>query len=357
MKKISIINSDSTFDNDFIFKERPLDHILRPWFDFKLMALEKGFHASTASQISDADSDYVIFSEMPRKRVLLGREMPAKTEGKKNFLLLLESEIIRPDNYDMRLHEAFCRVFTWDDRLVKANPEKYRKVNFSFNKGRRISSVDRRDRFAVCIASNKLVYHDLELYSARREWINSGSQYGLVIDLFGPHWGYWKVPSNGSLAFLNRAFRILPERRAMCPSWRGVAEDKMQVMERYKFSLCFENARDLPGYITEKIFDSFAALTIPIYRGANNVTDYIPPGCFIDARQFDSPIECLRYASSMPESALREMRKNIRDFMASPAVSQFTSESFSNQILATIAETAETEIPEIQIAEKSLSSA
>jgi len=344
MKKISIINSDSTFDNDFIFKERPLDHLLRPWYDFKTIALKKGFHVLTASRTSDADSDYCIFNELPMKRVLLGRQMPVKQERKKSFLLLLESEIIRPDNYDTRLHEDFRRVFTWDDRLVNNNPEKYIKVNFSFNKGRRVSSVDRRAKFAVCIASNKLVNHELELYSARREWINSGSQHGLGIDLYGRHWGYWKVPSNGRLAFLNRVFRMLPERPSIYPSWRGVAEEKMQVMEQYKFSLCFENARDLPGYITEKIFDSFAALTIPIYRGANNVTDYIPAECFIDARQFGSPIECLRYASSIPEAELREIRVKIADFMASPATAQFTSEHFSNQILSTIAEIARTDL-------------
>ena len=44
--------------------------------------------------------------------------------------------------------------------------------------------------------------------------------------------------------------------------------------------------RDVLGYITEKIFDSFAAWCVPVYWGASNVTDYIPEGCFIDRRKF-----------------------------------------------------------------------
>lgn len=34
-----------------------------------------------------------------------------------------------------------------------------------------------------------------------------------------------------------------------------------------KHYFCFENVRDLPGYITEKIFDCFFAEYIPIYWG------------------------------------------------------------------------------------------
>jgi hypothetical protein len=58
-------------------------------------------------------------------------------------------------------------------------------------------------------------------------------------------------------------------------------------LEKYKFSICYENARDTPGYITEKIFDCFFAGCVPIYWGANNITDHIPKECFIDKRDFE----------------------------------------------------------------------
>ncbi|GJQ08791.1 hypothetical protein GpartN1_g582.t1 [Galdieria partita] len=42
----------------------------------------------------------------------------------------------------------------------------------------------------------------------------------------------------------------------------------------YKFSFCFENSQ-LTGYITEKLFNSFLADTIPIYWGAPNIDELV----------------------------------------------------------------------------------
>jgi len=42
---------------------------------------------------------------------------------------------------------------------------------------------------------------------------------------------------------------------------------KKPIMEQYKFSIYHENARNIPGYITEKIFDSFFAGCVPVYWG------------------------------------------------------------------------------------------
>jgi hypothetical protein len=46
-------------------------------------------------------------------------------------------------------------------------------------------------------------------------------------------------------------------------------EDKIRILNDYNFSVCFEN--DLyPGYITEKVFDAWAAGTVPIWWGIDN---------------------------------------------------------------------------------------
>lgn len=46
-------------------------------------------------------------------------------------------------------------------------------------------------------------------------------------------------------------------------------DNKINYMSKFKFNLCPENS-DYPGYVTEKIFDSFKAGCIPIYWGADN---------------------------------------------------------------------------------------
>jgi len=34
-------------------------------------------------------------------------------------------------------------------------------------------------------------------------------------------------------------------------SYKGPFKSKIETLKPYKFSICFENAKDIPGYITE----------------------------------------------------------------------------------------------------------
>ena len=55
----------------------------------------------------------------------------------------------------------------------------------------------------------------------------------------------------------------------------------LNVMNKYKFVLCFENSY-ADGYITEKIFNCFFARTIPIYKGSSVITRYISSDAFLN---------------------------------------------------------------------------
>lgn len=48
---------------------------------------------------------------------------------------------------------------------------------------------------------------------------------------------------------------------------REFADNKRAYLRDYRFNLCPENS-DAPGYVTEKLFDSFHSGTVPVYRGA-----------------------------------------------------------------------------------------
>lgn len=54
-------------------------------------------------------------------------------------------------------------------------------------------------------------------------------------------------------------------------AYGGEVFSKHDTLSKYKFSVCFENGKNLSGFITEKIFDCFSAGTIPIYWGADNI--------------------------------------------------------------------------------------
>jgi hypothetical protein len=56
-----------------------------------------------------------------------------------------------------------------------------------------------------------------------------------------------------------------------------------------------ENAIEA-DYVTEKFFDPLLVGTVPVYRGAPNVTDFAPgQHCFVNANDFDSSGELAKY--------------------------------------------------------------
>jgi len=82
--------------------------------------------------------------------------------------------------------------------------------------------------------------------------------------------------------------RALPERDL------GTAT-KLKLLRSYKFTLAFENSvcRD---YVTEKLFDPFMAGSVPIYRGAPNVEEFVPGDhCYINTADFASPRHLAEY--------------------------------------------------------------
>lgn len=68
----------------------------------------------------------------------------------------------------------------------------------------------------------------------------------------------------------------------------SVGEDgKLEFIAKYKFNLALENT-SLPGYITEKIVEPFAAPTVPIYWGASDVDKDFNPDSFINVNNYAS---------------------------------------------------------------------
>ena len=67
----------------------------------------------------------------------------------------------------------------------------------------------------------------------------------------------------------------------------GPVEDKLEFERKHKFSICCENSSH-SGYTTEKIVESFAAQTVPIYWGDPDVAKVFNPKAFINAMDYAS---------------------------------------------------------------------
>lgn len=69
-------------------------------------------------------------------------------------------------------------------------------------------------------------------------------------------------------------------------------------MSHYKFVLAIENTMT-ESYVTEKLFYALDSGSVPIYFGAPNVWDFVPPHSIIDGTQFSSIEQLASYVKSL----------------------------------------------------------
>jgi len=264
------------------------------------------------------------------------KKMPNRQDKNKSYLLLFESELIRPDNWDLEKHKCFNKIFTWNDEFV--DNVKYFKINFSSEFPVSIQkNIASKKKLCTLIAGNKVVSHPLELYSKRIEairWFERNRP--MDFDLYGIGWGEYNFTGPRIFRALNKIKPLTKLLAPKFPSYQGVVNEKKLTLEKYKFCICYENAKDIPGYITEKIFDCFVAGCVPIYWGANNINEYIPNNCFIDKRKFDD-YECLyEFISTMGDDKYLTYLNNIEKFLNGKNCYQFSHEYFTKTITTTI---------------------
>jgi alpha(1,3/1,4) fucosyltransferase len=183
------------------------------------------------------------------------------------------------------------------------------------------ANTDRK--FLVLINSNRrqLSYYK-ELLTERIRAILFFSKTG-DIDLYGRDWDkplpfpYW---------FHKGVIRKV---------YGGVLENKYEKLSQYTFAFAYENC-ELPGYITDKIFDCFYVGTVPIYLGAFDVEEYIPKDCFIDMRDFKNYQELRTFLKSLSKEQVQAYKENARRFIESDQIKPFANEYFGKTFVRAI---------------------
>ncbi|MBP9742774.1 MAG: hypothetical protein KBD37_05400 [Burkholderiales bacterium] len=329
MKKIAIVMS-SHLKNGIFSSEKPydFDNFLFQHRLLKDRLSQFGYDLVTYDINNPNDSDVLFYYGS-------NESLPEPSLAKTNFLFLWESKLISPQIYDLRLHQKFKKIFTFCDDIV--DNKKYFKINYAYLIPTEISKdMTCKQKLCTLIADNKMVNHPLELYSKRIDairWFENHHQD--EFDLYGRGWCI------SSSLLLRRVCNRLPVLRKILskllpksyPSYRGELAEKIPILEKYKFAICYENARDIPGYITEKIFHCFFAGCVPIYWGANNIKDYVPESCFIDKRKYDTYEELYEYISKMPDVEYLNYLTNIEEYLNSDQIQQLSAQNFADTVI------------------------
>jgi hypothetical protein len=250
--------------------------------------------------------------------------------------MLLEPEPIIPRNWDLFLHRQFDRVFTWNDALVDD------KVYFKFNYGNVLPALipkdlSKKDKFCAVIAGNRKSAHPQELYSKRVEavrWFEAN--HSEEFDLYGRGWDEYVFQGPRLWRALNRIKFLTKMLAPEFPSYRGGVGRKQDVLEKHRFSICYENSSGMPGYISEKIFDCFAAGCVPVYWGAPNVKDHIPAVCFLDKREFASYEALYARMKTMTDAEYLSRLGAIEVFLNSEKGRKFSVERFAESVITQV---------------------
>lgn len=332
MKKAALVVGEF-FQNNRIFEidnqQVNRDDCLYSFYELKQALVAVGYDLATSDIHSPEEAEVVIYNEMPA-------QLPPLEARHKSFLLLFESSLIRPDNWVFDSHRHFSKVFTWSDELVDG--VKYHKINFTHRFPEAITTrLETKTMLCTLIAGNKKVSHELELYSKRFEairWFERNQPQ--CFDFYGMGWDRFYFSGPKLFRALNR---ITPLSKLLAPrlaSYKGAVDSKRSVLERYKFAICYENARDIPGYITEKIFDCFFAGCVPVYWGANNVADHIPAECFVDRRTFSGYEELYAFLSTMSDERYRSYLSSIEAFLVGAAADPFRTRHFAKTVVEAV---------------------
>lgn len=84
-------------------------------------------------------------------------------------------------------------------------------------------------------------------------------------------------------------------------------EDLIKAYSQYDFVFAMENALE-DGYITEKIYNAYAAGAIPIYYGSAIVNKFFNSKSFINLATFKNVDKCAEYVLGMSEEDIQKMR-------------------------------------------------
>ena len=333
MKKVAFI-IDRPFRKNILFdrsqkKIHIRDNVFHKYYTLYDEFYKHGYEICTHDINSIKNSDIVIYKDIPNK-------LPNEMDINKSYVILMESPLVSLSNLDKSTHVFFKKIFTWNDDLV--DNVKYFKINYAFKIPSTIKRNVNKKKLCCLIAAHKESNYPGELYSERKKiirWFESANPSDF--DLYGVGWNEYRFKG---IKFV-RAFNRIPLARKIMykyfgdyyPSYIGTVKNKIDVMQQYKFAICYENIVDVTGYITEKILDAFFAGCVPIYLGADNVENHIPKECFIDRRSFKSNQELYNYLKNVSDIEYQKYLNKIEIFLNSDQGKKFSSDSFSKIIV------------------------
>lgn len=249
--------------------------------------------------------------------------------------VIAEPPMVAPGQYKLlpKLSKYFENIYLFNTEgdgynLDNVNTSKLRKqyVEQAYNTVIEQYWKNKNRKDQLIIINSKLKpqsRNKQELYSTRINLIKELSKFN-YIDLYGRGWE----------ELIKRSSLWLPyiiNYKTLMSVYKGSCVDKYKVLSQYKFSLSLENMH-MNGFLSDRLFDSIFAGTVPIYLGAKDVDKIIPNNIFIDLRNFASVKDLINYLNNMSQDQIDEFKYNGRKYIESADYNKFYN-AISNMVM------------------------
>jgi hypothetical protein len=303
-------NRDALFDPNL---PGVRDDVLQNWRRLKEVAASRGIDIHTLDVTANPDlvvSLDTILDEPPAPWILY----------------INEPRVTRPDLYKQfdELTNKTERLFTHSIDLAGRAPN---VRHFSYpqimpNGIEALANNANRQLIAMINANKRPASLRGELYTKRLRLAALMAKQG-ELDVYGPGW-------ERTL----KAYSFYPPwTRRIRSRWKGLVNSKHETLSKYDFCLAFENACSR-GYITEKVFDPMFVGCIPVYLGAPEIAEVLPPATFLDYRSIGSAKRLLKTIRSMSLDEKMERRRAMRQFLESESfLGRFGVDTWVDQLL------------------------
>jgi alpha(1,3/1,4) fucosyltransferase len=270
--------------------------------------------------------------------------MPASSRT--SYAYLYEDALVRPVNADRAKLAQYKKVFTSNDALIDGQ----HILRLDYPNSLVVDCTrqyDERDLFCVMIASNKaLLYEDGRgLHAMRVQAIRFFEKHApSLFSLYGKEWdcparepGTWGRVKKRLQQWQQALLPATVDKRPF-PSYQGSVDKKSDVLDRAKFSICYENSRGAPGYVTEKIFDCFRSGTVPVYLGNMGKYSVIPEATFINRDRFASDAALFDFLMKLTPQEHKAYQDAAANYLKSSQAQCFSNENFCKTLVREIAQ-------------------
>lgn len=344
--------ANRVFDPAAVAAMRPsLQPMALPWLRVFESGVARGLRIMTADAVDDANVD-------PRRLLLIAYDWTPDAErlvqrgARPAVLVSFEPPVIAWWLYANlpRISAQFAHVFLFEGARERVAPSaRFHPLFFPqpCPPPRPTGRPWSQRRFMVMINSNKAMPRATDL----ARWFDRPREVSLKRVMAGLHYRPINRERYSARLKLIRTFAARDDFDLYGEGWtarhaavaadvhadalrayRGAVADKLALLASYRFALAVENTR-FPGYITEKLFDAMYARCIPVYVGAPDVAQYVPPATFVDAGQFRSYGALEQFLRAMTEEEAVRYIDAAHLFLASASFEQFCADRFARDVI------------------------